>query len=120
MRDDDREPPLPDGLKTLTPAQNALAEFLMLDPDWLAAAAETSSPPAAGSDDNGRFDPWLSELTEDEMRAVLRTLLEGRSREAERTLQRRYLAWEQARVPNQVVHRKDAVVGVTPGTLVTG
>jgi hypothetical protein len=33
LRVDDREPPLSNGLKTLTPAQNALAEFLMLDPD---------------------------------------------------------------------------------------
>ena len=31
------------GLKTLTPAQIALAEFLLIDPDWLAAAAEVSS-----------------------------------------------------------------------------
>lgn len=104
LRDDDREPPLPDGLKTLTPAQNALAEFLMLDPDWLAAAAEASSSLAAGSEDADRFDPWLLALTEDEMRAALRMLLEGRSQEAERTLRRRFLAWEQARVPNRVVH----------------
>lgn len=101
LHDYDREPPLPDGLKTLTPAQNALAEFLMLDPDWLAAAAETSSPLAAGSNDNNQFDPWLLELTEDEMRAALRMLLEGRSQEAERTLRRRFLTWEQARVPNR-------------------
>ena len=102
LRDDDREPPLPDGLKTLTPAQNALAEFLMLDPDWLAAAAERSAPLAAGSEEDDRFDPWLSELTEDEMRTALRMLLEGRSQEAERTLRRRFLTWEQARVPNRV------------------
>ncbi|WP_244100180.1 hypothetical protein [Burkholderia anthina] len=97
---DDREPPLPDGLKTLTPAQNALAEFLMLDPDWLAAAAEKSPPFAAGSDDNDRFDPWLSELTEEEMRAALRMLLEGRHQEAERTLRRRFRTWEQERLPS--------------------
>ncbi|WP_231753720.1 hypothetical protein [Burkholderia savannae] len=102
LRDDDSEPPLPDGLKTLTPAQNALAEFLMLDPDWLAAAAETSPPQAAGSGDDDRFDPWLLELTEDEMRAALRMLLEGRSQEAERTLRRRFLTWEQTRLPNRV------------------
>ncbi|CAN7259855.1 hypothetical protein LJR230_001014 [Trinickia sp. LjRoot230] len=102
LRDDDREPPLPDGLKTLTPAQNALAEFLMLDPDWLAAAAEKSSPFAAASDENERIDSWLLELTEDEMRAALRMLLEGRSQEAERTLRRRFLAWEQGQVPNRV------------------
>jgi hypothetical protein len=111
LRDDDREPPLPDGLKTLTPAQNALAEFLMLDPDWLAAAAETSSPPAAGSKDADRFDPWLLELTEDEMRAALRMLLEGRSQEAERTLRRRFVTWEQTRVPRRVASPEPRRVG---------
>lgn len=99
---DDREPPLPDGLKTLTPAQNALAEFLMLDPDWLAATAEKSPPFSAGSDNNDRFDPWLSELTEDEMRTALRMLLEGRHQEAERTLRRRFRTWEQERLPKRV------------------
>lgn len=38
------------------------------------------------------------------MRTALRMLLEGRSQEAERTLRRRFLAWERARVPNRVVH----------------
>ncbi|CAN7246293.1 hypothetical protein LJR034_000917 [Caballeronia sp. LjRoot34] len=103
LRDDDREPPLPDGLKTLTPAQNALAEFLMLDPDCLAAAAETSPPLAAESNDSERFDPWLLKLTKDEMRAALRMLLEGRSQEAERTLRRGFLTWEQTRAPSRAV-----------------
>jgi hypothetical protein len=111
LRDDDHEPPLPDGLKTLTPAQNALAEFLMLDQDWLAAATETSAPLAAESDDHGRFDPWLLELTEDEMRTALRMLLEGRSQEAERSLRRGFLTWEEARVPNRVARPEPRCVG---------
>ncbi|WP_213454116.1 hypothetical protein [Rhizomonospora bruguierae] len=36
------EPPVPAGLRELTPAQRSLAEFLCLDPDLLAAAAEGS------------------------------------------------------------------------------
>jgi len=36
------------------------------------------------------------------MRAALRMLLQGRSQDAERTLRRRFLAWEQARVPDRV------------------
>jgi hypothetical protein len=101
LRDDDREPPLPDGLQTLTPAQNALVEFLMLDPDYLAAAAEMSHPLIVGADDSERFDRWLNTLSEDEMRATLRMLLEGRSQEAERTVRRRFLKWEKAKVPNR-------------------
>ncbi|MFM0750559.1 hypothetical protein PQQ85_42115, partial [Paraburkholderia sediminicola] len=53
LSDDDLEPPLPQGLQSLTPAQAALAEFLMLDPDWLAAAAEASLPLAMEPNGNG-------------------------------------------------------------------
>ena len=52
LRDSDREPPLPNGLQALTAAQASLAEFMMLDPDWLAAAAETSPPLSADVDDD--------------------------------------------------------------------
>ena len=101
LQDDDLEPPLPDGLKTPTPAQDALAEFLMLDPDWLAAAAEPSASLVTESNDSDLFDAWLLELTEGEMQAALRMLLEGRGQEAERTLRRGFLKWEQAREPNR-------------------
>jgi hypothetical protein len=99
--DDDLEPPLPGGLQSLTPAQAALAEFLMLDPDWLAVAAEASLPLAMEPNGNGnsRFDPWLLELPADEMRTVLRMLLRGCGQEAERTLRKAFLKWEQANVP---------------------
>ncbi|WP_028232701.1 hypothetical protein [Paraburkholderia mimosarum] len=99
LRDDAREPPLPDGLKTLTPAQTALAEFLMLDPDWLAAAAETSAPLAVESEGEGRFDPWLRSLKADEMHISLRALLHGRSQEAERTLRQEYHKWMRKHAP---------------------
>ncbi|MEM5387784.1 hypothetical protein VSR68_29915 [Paraburkholderia phymatum] len=97
--DDEFEPPVPAGLQALTPAQVALAEFLMLDADWLAAAAE-SSPSILASESNGsedNFDPWLRELSVDEMRAKLRMLLQGRSHEAERTLRNAFLKWEKGR-----------------------
>lgn len=42
--DDDLEPPVPPGLNALTAAQRALADFLRLDRDLLAVAAETSAP----------------------------------------------------------------------------
>ncbi|WP_326700980.1 hypothetical protein OG909_28995 [Streptomyces sp. NBC_01754] len=53
LRDDDeeeyqaeREPPVPAGLDRLTGPQQALADFLRLDPDLLAAAAGEGSSPA--------------------------------------------------------------------------
>jgi hypothetical protein len=45
------------------------------------------------------------------MRAALRMLLEGRSQEAERTLRRRFLTWEQTRVPNRVASPESRRVG---------
>lgn len=105
LHDDEIEPPVPAGLQALTPAQVALAEFLMLDADWLAAAAEASpsllAPESSGSEDS-RFDPWLRELPVDEMRAKLRMLLQGRSREVERTLRNAFLKWEKGRNAKQL------------------
>lgn len=43
LDDEHVEPPVPAGLTELTPAQQALAEFLVLDVDLLAAAASASS-----------------------------------------------------------------------------
>lgn len=50
LDDDELEPPLPAGLGALSPAQSALAEFLELDPDLLAAAAAASAAPPARGD----------------------------------------------------------------------
>jgi hypothetical protein len=101
LRDSDREPPLPNGLQTLTPAQASLAEFMMLDPDWLAAAAETSPPLLAYVDDDARFEPWLLELTAAEMRDALRQLLRGNAQETERGLRTRFLNWDRTRNPGR-------------------
>jgi hypothetical protein len=56
--DDDptREPPVPAGLSQLTAAQQALAAFLRVDPDILAAAAEAGEAPSRRS----RADPGLA------------------------------------------------------------
>jgi len=97
LHDSDREPPLPNGLQALTAAQASLAEFMMLDPDWLAAAAETSPPLSADVDDDARFDPWLLELTAAEMRDALRQLLRGNAQETERNLRTRLLNWDRTR-----------------------
>jgi hypothetical protein len=42
---DEPEPPVPPGLRTLTASQRALADFLRIDDDLLTVAAETSPPP---------------------------------------------------------------------------
>jgi len=94
LADADLEPPLPPGLQSLTPAQQALVEFLEIDPDWLATAASASPAADATTEANDALDAWLAEQTPETMRASLRLLLSGRSQEAERSLRQRFLAWQ--------------------------
>lgn len=60
LDDDEREPPLPAGLGALTPAQAALADFLEIDPDWIAAAALRS--PELQRDADEAFVRWVKQL----------------------------------------------------------
>ncbi|MDV7213770.1 hypothetical protein, partial [Azotobacter beijerinckii] len=78
------EPPLPAGLQTLSGAQQALVEYLQIDPDWLAAAAEASEPLPASDETTPALDAWLDAQTPETLRAALRLLLEGRGAQAER------------------------------------
>lgn len=95
--DSDLEPPLPAGLGSLTAAQQALAEFLLIDPDWLCAAAADSPAMAAQGPEDADFELWLQEQTEADLHTRVRLLLEGRALEAERSVRRAYLAWQQPR-----------------------
>jgi hypothetical protein len=56
----DVEPPVPPGLSDLTAAQAAMAEFLRIDEDLLAAAATTS---AVETDDTSALHAWALGLT---------------------------------------------------------
>jgi len=57
--DDGLEPPVPPGLSSLTAAQAAMADFLRLDEDLLAAAAEAS---AEETDDSDALRAWALAL----------------------------------------------------------
>jgi hypothetical protein len=58
--DDDLEPPVPPGLGALSAAQRALADFLRLDDDLLASAAQASSPLEQTDDD--QLAEWVARL----------------------------------------------------------
>lgn len=93
LDDDALEPPVPAGLGTLTPAQEALAEFLLLDQDLLAVAAQ-ASPALAGPDRvDDMVQAWIAQLPPAEMHAAMRMLLAGQGREAERQVRARHAAW---------------------------
>ncbi|MEW2489822.1 hypothetical protein [Streptomyces sp. NPDC048411] len=56
------EPPVPAGLATLTGPQRALADFLHVDGDLLAVAAETSGPATATAVDKKALAAWIAAL----------------------------------------------------------
>lgn len=91
--DDGMEPPVPAGLKSLTPAQVAFVEFFMIEEALLLAAAEASgSATASASPDWAKWlkdvppkdkDGWLARLLSGERDAPLRAEIIGRRRAEE-------------------------------------
>ncbi|MDZ7833225.1 MAG: hypothetical protein U5L07_15855 [Desulfobacterales bacterium] len=95
MMDDDVTEPLSiAGLGDLTPAQQAVAEFLEVDPDLLAGAGMDS--PAAQSEDPSEkeMDQWIDDLPSNEVRSILRMLLKGKGQQAERSIKNRFAKWQ--------------------------
>ncbi len=84
------EPPIPAGLKSLTVSQVALAEFLGVDSDLIAAAAEASSDvPEIGTSVQSVAE-WVARLPEREVRAVVVRLLHGDGLRIQAELQSQY------------------------------
>jgi len=99
--DDGLEPPRPPGLSRLSAAQKALAEFLEIDPDLIAASADADteaveSDPRLGS---AQIDTWLATLSAEETESTMKMLLNGNGRQAERTIKSRFMAWQRAHRP---------------------
>lgn len=114
LDDDVLEPEVPSGLSDLTPQQQALADFIEVDPDLLFAAAAGSehiaSSEAARAVD---MDAWLAEWSPSDMAAMLKLIAQGRGREAERHVRMHYAAWNKA----QHLTRAPSVARRTVGQL---
>ncbi|THF60338.1 hypothetical protein [Pseudothauera rhizosphaerae] len=108
---DEAEPEVPAGLSALSPAQQALAEFLEIDSDMLAAAAAGSAPmPQTTEGDDGCLDVWLETWPREAMLDVLKLLAQGRGQEAERHVRGRHAAWLKAlRLPAEPGARRRSV-----------
>lgn len=101
LRDDALEPEVPPGLPALSPPQQALVEFLEIDPDMLAAAmAGSARASQADTAAAGRIDAWLDEWPRNEMAAVLKLITQGQGLEAERQVRSRHAAWVKAQRPS--------------------
>jgi len=94
MMDDDDLEPLPiDGLGSLTAAQQALAEFLEVDKDFLAGAGMGRPAPQDEEPSQQEKDEWINGLPRDEVTNLLNLLLDGKGQQAERTIKNRFAAW---------------------------
>ena len=87
------EPEVPPDMSQLSAAQQALVEFLEIDPDLVAAAAAGSPAPAESNDDDS-VETWVAGLSKNEMRIVFNLLLQGASQQAERRVKLEFLAWQ--------------------------
>jgi hypothetical protein len=84
------EPPVPAGLQSLTAAQRALADFLRLDSDLLAVAAEASPPRPSAQDDLGALAAWIAGLPDDEKARLLLLVAQDQGARAKMELLRRF------------------------------
>lgn len=105
--DDDQMEPLPvNGLGDLSPSQQALAEFLEVDPDLLTGAGIGSKKLQTIAISPKKMDEWIDDLSEKKMKAVIRQILEGEDLQAARSLQGEFMAWQRglkkdADIPSQ-------------------
>jgi hypothetical protein len=84
------EPPVPAGLGDLTAAQRSLAEFLGIDEDFLAAAAQASPPVSGRTESPHEMSQWVAAISADEARQYLLLLLQGKGKQAEREAKQKY------------------------------
>ncbi|GHJ17752.1 hypothetical protein [Micromonospora sp. AKA38] len=90
IADDEPEPPVPAGLGTLDAPLTAVAEFLRIDPDLIAAAAAGSSPVASGEPTAAQLRTWVVGLPAPDKDAILADLITGGDSHLRSRLLRRY------------------------------
>ncbi|HWO68043.1 MAG TPA: hypothetical protein VNO31_49210 [Umezawaea sp.] len=88
--DDRPEPPVPAGLRALTAAQRALADFLRLDDDLRAVAAEASPPLDETTDAPDQLAAWLTALPGTEKDRLLLRVVQDQPATVRMDLLRRF------------------------------
>jgi hypothetical protein len=93
MDDDDVEPLCVSGLENMTASQQALAEFLEVDPDLLVGAGMGSPATQETEVSRREMEKWIDALPRDEVNSILKQFLEGRGQQAERSVRNRFASW---------------------------
>ena len=103
---DRREPPVPPGLGSLTGAQDALAKFLGVGIDLIAASASASpailKPSVKGSSDElgQEIDRWVAQIAEANLRALIAHVIRGEGQRIQTELQSRFYRSQRESAPN--------------------
>jgi hypothetical protein len=90
LDEDHVEPPIPPGLGDLSTAQRRFADFLRLDQDLLAAAAEASGVLTSTEPSAAELTQWVKGLPEEDKNAVVIRLLCGDDAHLRTELLRRF------------------------------
>jgi hypothetical protein len=93
MAADEMEPLCVSGLGNLTASQQALAEFLEVDPDLLAGAGMGGPSAPKAEISLQEMDKWIDALPREEVNSILKQLLEGKGQQAERSIRNRFASW---------------------------
>ena len=109
LDDDDLEPPFPLGLKTLTAPLEALVDFLRIDRDLIAVAAERSPESREGTSSKA-FERWIASLPDSEKSAFLARLATSNEALVRAELLRRFRETAGKRRPPRVEPRTVATL----------
>jgi hypothetical protein len=88
--EDEPEPPVPAGLGELSGSLDSLADFLRLDRDLLAVAAEASGKPTVKAPSPASLARWVKRLPEADKDTIVLRLLRGDEAHLRTELLRRY------------------------------
>ncbi|MEX0714554.1 MAG: hypothetical protein WD278_19615 [Pirellulales bacterium] len=90
LNDDADEPTVPPGLQKLTPALSALADFLRIDGELLAAATKASRRGTPAKPTQPELKAWITRLPAADKNAALLRLLDGEESHVGTELKRRF------------------------------
>lgn len=88
--EDRQEPPVPPGLKQLSVPLRKLVEFLRVDPDLVAAAAQRSEDVAEKPESTAKREAWLRQLPDGDKNLLLLQVMRGDGMEARARLLQRF------------------------------
>lgn len=77
LEEDETEPPVPAGLNDLSAPLHAVADFLRIDPDLIAVAAQASPPLQTGTDHGDEMARWIEDLPAKEKNRLLRLVADN-------------------------------------------